>query len=257
MVPLKTRLIEGASTTEAQWLNCGTLGGLPLTSVSALVPAKVRLVVLAPHPDDEILMAGGLLQQCAAIGQATLIIAVTDGEASHPRSAIWPPTRLMKQRPCESQAALARLSVDQGGTPETLRLGFPDGGLQARLPQLEQAIASVISASDVVLTTWRLDGHPDHDACGMAAVGAVASRGAVLIEAPVWMWHWSAPDDHRVPWLQARRLPLSARQTRRKQDAIGAFGSQLASDASTGAGPVLTASVLERVARPFEVFFVR
>lgn len=247
------RLIEGASTTEAQWLGAGGIATLPAVSMRQLLGAAARLVVVAPHPDDEILMAGGLLQQYLAAGQTALLVAVTDGEASHPRSSIWPVARLQKLRPGESREALTRLGLDQ---PDMLRLGFADGGLQTQMVAFEQALAAVIGRGDVVLTTWRLDGHPDHDACGAASASVAAAADASLIEAPVWMWHWSTPSDPRVPWARAKKLHLSAEQIWRKQHAIDAFTSQLAADESTGAAPILAANVLMRVRREFEVYFV-
>lgn len=42
------------------------------------------LVVLAAHPDDEILGAGGVLSLPASAGSRLQLVAVTDGEAPHP-----------------------------------------------------------------------------------------------------------------------------------------------------------------------------
>jgi hypothetical protein len=72
----------------------------------------------------------------------------------------------------------------------------------------------------------------------------------------VWGWHWSRPGDVRVPWQHAFRLPLSEEAVRRKRAAVKAFTSQLRRDASTGSGPVLRATTVQRAARPFEVIFL-
>jgi LmbE family N-acetylglucosaminyl deacetylase len=108
----------------------------------------------------------------------------------------------------------------------------------------------------VVFTTWRQDGHPDHEATGEACALAAASTGARLVEVPVWGWHWSRPGDARMPWQRAFRLPLSEEAVRRKRMAVKAFTSQLRRDASTGSGPVLRATTVQRAARPFEVVFL-
>ncbi len=44
------------------------------------VPTDTRLLVIAPHPDDEVLGAGGLMQRVYAGGGATRIVYLTDGD---------------------------------------------------------------------------------------------------------------------------------------------------------------------------------
>jgi len=39
-----------------------------------------RIMVFAPHPDDETLATGGLLQQAVAAGSAVQVIFATDGD---------------------------------------------------------------------------------------------------------------------------------------------------------------------------------
>ncbi|RYY69227.1 MAG: PIG-L family deacetylase, partial [Comamonadaceae bacterium] len=113
----------------------------------------------------------------------------------------------------------------------------------------------LLRPTDVVFTTWRRDGHPDHDACGTACADAVQIAGARLVEVPVWAWHWAVPGDPRLPWHRARRLDLDADAAGRKRAAVQCFTSQLKPDPSTGAGPILRSTTVARAARPFEVFF--
>src|ERR1700689_5081239 len=39
-----------------------------------------RIVVVAPHPDDEVLGAGGLIQQACAVGAEVHVIYLTNGD---------------------------------------------------------------------------------------------------------------------------------------------------------------------------------
>ncbi|HEY5120093.1 MAG TPA: PIG-L family deacetylase, partial [Acidimicrobiales bacterium] len=66
-------------------------------------------MVVSPHPDDEVLGAGGLIQ--VALSQHVLVevVAVTDGEASHPRSTVATTLNLARVRSAESRVALSRL----------------------------------------------------------------------------------------------------------------------------------------------------
>ena len=58
---LKERVIQGQGTPEAvwrPWLRAQPFAPMPKT---ALLGEARRLVVVAPHPDDEVLACGGLL----------------------------------------------------------------------------------------------------------------------------------------------------------------------------------------------------
>lgn len=252
MDAVNDRAIEGLGTTEAHWLGWHGLANLPVTTVDELAPPGRRAVVVAPHPDDEVLAAGGLIALLAHAGRTPLLIAVTDGTASHAGSTEWPADRLAQERPRETDAALRRLGM-HGGLP--IRLGFPDGGLQAQRHRLADTMHALLRPDDVVFTTWRLDGHPDHEATGDACAVATQRCGAKLIEIPVWAWHWASPADPRLPWGRARRLSLDDATAQRKQAAVQCFRSQLLPDASTGCGPILRATTVQRASRPFEMMF--
>lgn len=109
----------------------------------------------------------------------------------------------------------------------------------------------------MVFSTWREDGHCDHDAVGRASALAAKNVGAQVHELPIWTWHWAHDDDPRVPWHRARRIELSEQQVARKRDAAQAFTSQLHADPSTGAPAVLSPLALERLLQPFELVFVQ
>jgi len=253
----KARRIVGEGTSDAQWAASASLNGVPVARVDALVPPGGRAVIVAPHPDDEILGTGGLLRSLAAAGNAYLLVAVTDGGASHPGSSDWPVARLAAARAQESREALQRLGVGNlGAQGDVQRLGFPDGGLRSQEDDLTAALADLLVPGDVVFATWEQDGHPDHEAVGRSARRAAEKRGAALIQVPIWAWHWALPDDPRMPWASARRLMLSRADLDAKQYALQAFTSQITPDASTGRAPILPAWALTRMLRPFEVYFL-
>src|SRR4051812_38246721 len=98
-----------------------------------------RILLLAPHPDDEVLSAGGLLQRAAAANARVDVLFITDGE-SNP----WPQRALMRKwkisetdkrrwgrkRQREARAALVRLGIAQD---RANFLGLPDQGVTQRL----------------------------------------------------------------------------------------------------------------------------
>jgi LmbE family N-acetylglucosaminyl deacetylase len=99
------------------------------------VPNATRLLVIAPHPDDEVLGAGGLMQRVKATGGAVRIVYLTDGdgypEGVKEEDHVEAPNAkdylgYGKQRRREARAALVRLGLADAF--QTF-LGFPDGGL--------------------------------------------------------------------------------------------------------------------------------
>ena len=246
------RIIKGRGTTAAQWMGWPGWAGLRVADVAELVPPGRRLVVVAAHPDDEVLGAGGLLAACARAGRTLLIVAVTDGLASHPGSALWPEQKLADQRREERAQALKALGAE-GATVR--RLGFSDGDLSRATGAVASALAGLPTPADVAVSPWRFDGHPDHEATGQAVARAAQAVGARHLEAPIWAWHWAAPGDARMPWSRAAVLYLGPILAQRKRAAIGCFTSQLGPDPSTGAEAILPPWVVARFRHGREVFF--
>ncbi|BAN21828.1 PIG-L deacetylase family protein [Caballeronia insecticola] len=247
------RKISGDGTPEAAWQGWARLSALPAVDPGELVPLGARAVVVAPHPDDEVLGTGGLLARLSEISRNILVIAVTDGTASHPESRDWPPERLASVRPLETREALQRLHLRH---VQVIRLGLQDGDGAHFETALSGLLSEQLQAGDIVFTTWRYDGHPDHEAAGRAVHSAASALDLPCVEVPLWTWHWASPDDTRVPWSRARRIVLDENTHARKLRAVQAFRSQLESDATTGRAPVLPAHVLARLTRPFEVVLI-
>ena len=100
------RVIEGDGTSCDAWQNWSGLQNMPRLNVATSFPAHQRVCIFAPHPDDEVLGCGGLLQHLANNGNPILLVHVTNGTQSHPDSQIYPPKALDIIRPEESVAAL-------------------------------------------------------------------------------------------------------------------------------------------------------
>ncbi len=99
------------------------------------VARGTRLLVIAPHPDDDVLGAGGLMQHVKSAGGSVRVVYLTDGdgypEGVKQEDRIEAPTAkdylgYGKQRRREAHRALVRLGVADAF--QTF-LGFPDGGL--------------------------------------------------------------------------------------------------------------------------------
>lgn len=252
---MKANPIVGSGTPLQAWRTSQHLAELPSIDAAALVPDGSRAVIIAPHPDDEVLGCGGLLQLVAALDRPIQIISVTDGSASHPGSQAWSSQRLSAVRPQESAEALHRLGLPMHSV-KWIRGGFQDSGVAKEEQRLAEFIQRYLKPGDVVFSTWSQDGHTDHEAVGRASAAAAAAVGATLHELPIWTWHWASPEDEKIPWARARKLLLDPATVARKSHAAHAFASQLEGDPAIGLAPVLPPHVLERLLQPFEVVFL-
>jgi LmbE family N-acetylglucosaminyl deacetylase len=180
----------------------------------------------------------------ASAGARLRLVAVTDGEASHPGTAGR--DELAERRVAETAAALLALGADAA---EVVRLRLPDSGLAGRQDEITALLPDLTDGFDICLAPWAGDAHADHEAVGTSARRATRQ----LAFYPVWAWHWAFPGDRRVPWRGALRVPLPPAVAVAKRAAIRCFASQLENRAGTG--PVLTAGTLAHFARDAEVLF--
>ena len=224
---------------------------LPRIGMGALMRGCRRFVIVAPHPDDETLGAGGMLSTLVRSGCPVSVIAVTDGESSHAPGDWWTPERLRSARPAESARALFRLGWQR---PVVHRLQIPDGAVAAHADSLARQLTTWLRADDRVLTTWLHDGHPDHEATARAVAVAAAQTGCALAQFPIWnRWRVLAAREARVEGAYVRRFALDADVLRRKQAALKAYRSQLLDDPLSGAPAVVPATMVGQFLRPFEV----
>jgi LmbE family N-acetylglucosaminyl deacetylase len=239
---LAANRIDRPGTGEEAWRSWPDLRRLPPADLSAWG----SVVVVAAHPDDEVLGAGGTMALLAAARARLRLIAVTDGEGSHPGSD---PAVIASVRTAESAAALDLLGVRDA---EVIRLRLPDTAVAAHEAELRGLLRDLCAGFDVCLAPWEGDAHADHEAAGRAARRAARGDGRTVLSYPVWMWHWARPADPRVPWSRACRVPLPADVAARKRSAIRAFASQLA-DRGPSLGPVLAQPVVAHFTRGQEV----
>jgi len=130
-------------------------------------PPTGRIVVLAPHMDDEVFGCGGTLAKTAAAGGDVTVIFMTDGRKGYAADAVrgrsgaeieaWE-VRLSETRKEESRRAAKFL-----GYRDALYLDLPDGAL-ACTPGAVGRLASALRTlqPDAIFLPFLTDIHHDH-----------------------------------------------------------------------------------------------
>ena len=220
-----------------------------------------KILVVAPHPDDETLGCGGLISLLAQNGSAFYVIFVTDGSASHRNSRAWPAARLAAQREKEACNALACLGIAHA---PRLFLRLPDANMPSpEEPAWEYAAAAVSHVlhcfePDLVLLPWRRDPHSDHRASWLLSQHALrkASVHPDTIEYAVWLDELGKAEDHPKPGeAELVRVNVSSALAG-KRAAIAAHVSQTTHlIADDPGGFRLTPQTLARLTQSTEVFW--
>lgn len=242
--------IEGQGNCEAAWEASTWLSELPVQTPSELLQSARRLVVVSPHPDDEVLACGGLMHAAAAQELPVCIVSVTDGEACYPDQALWPAARLRDARRLELARAVKALGLD---ATHVSALGLPDGDVITHEAALAAHLSAQLVPGDLVLAPWIHDAHPDHEAVGRATLAAAEARGCRALQYPVWAWHWLDPQARQPTWPSARRIPMDEQARQCKLQALRAFATQTGEVAGLDCAPILPEIVLQRFQRSFEV----
>jgi LmbE family N-acetylglucosaminyl deacetylase len=195
-----------------------------------------KILVVAPHPDDESLATGGLLQRVFAQKIPVRIVFATDGENNPWAQRYWerrwrigPNERARWGRRRREEALDAIRTL--GGKPDCARfLNLPDLGTTDLLmhgsPDLSVLIGEEIRdwAPSVALIPTLHDAHPDHSALSVAFSIAVDSLGGL----PIRIWEYlvhppavSLPDE-------SVKLLLNSEEVACKRRAILCHATQVA-----------------------------
>lgn len=196
------------------------------------VGAQDRVLVIAPHPDDESIATGGLLQAVRAAGAALRLVVLTDGD-NNP----WPQRWIEKRwrigaaerarwgarRREEAHAALRVLGI---AADDARFLGLPDLGLTDLLMRADPSTrASLHAQLDEFKPTLLVfpaagDRHPDHNAAHVLLRCALA-RSAVAPRLLTFAVHGASPAPGDIA------VELGVRERAVKRDAILAHATQM------------------------------
>ena len=195
--------------------------------------AQTRLLVVAPHPDDETIACGLLIQQVRAAGGEVQVLLLTAGD-NNPWPQRWLERRLRigagerlrwgRRRLVEMQQALLQLGVP---TQAMHFLGWPDLGVTDCLLQADRAPLATLRAAlarcapSLIAIPALDDRHPDHAAAHVLVRLALAPADGPL-PLLTYLVHGAAPSGGDLD------LGGSPAQWAGKLAALAAHRSQLA-----------------------------
>jgi LmbE family N-acetylglucosaminyl deacetylase len=211
-------------------------GALPTAARTNGLPAfsaQTRLLVVAPHPDDETIATGLLIQQVRAAGGEVRILLLTEGD-NNPWPQRWLERRTSiravdrrrwgQRRHAEMLQALQCLDVPAQALQS---MGWPDMGLTDALLRADSTSVPVLAEAigqfrpDLVVAPALSDRHPDHGAAHVLVRLALAghARPPTLL---TYLVHGRAGSGNRL------EIHGTAAQLANKRTALAAHRSQMA-----------------------------
>ena len=220
--------------------------GLPVFS------GQTRLLVVAPHPDDETIATGLLIQQVRAAGGEVGILLLTGGD-NNPWPQRWLERRVRigaadrrrwgQRRHAEMLQALERLGLPASALES---MGWPDMGLSDGVLQPGGAAVSSLAAAigrfrpSLIAVPSIDDRHPDHGTAHVLVRLALAGQH----DSPRLLTYLVHGQARATGFIELGSPPG---QLANKQAALAAHGSQMA---LSGRRMRLLAARPERYATP-------
>lgn len=168
-----------------------------------------RVLLIAAHPDDEIIGAG--IRMTRWDPRKVTIVHVTDGSPrNHAEREKYYQTR---RRELYAALALAGIAEDR-----CRQLGFIDQEAYLHLPELVERIAALIEEirPDVVYTHPYEGGHPDHDSAAFAVAQLCRPREFTCYHAGAQGFVTGEFLGNMEPYVDVQVLNDSERELKRK-----------------------------------------
>jgi LmbE family N-acetylglucosaminyl deacetylase len=181
-----------------------------LIPYAASEPVGNRVLVLAPHPDDEALGCGGSLRILSEAGKAIKVVFLTKGEKADPNLMDKERYSLLREK--EALKALKILSIRDH---EFLRI--PDRELYANMDKAIELISTIVKdfKPDALYSPSSLELNPDHRATAEIAMAQRNRCGLRIV-----FYELTVP-------LRPNILVDITGVFRRKKKAVRAYKSQL------------------------------
>lgn len=151
-----------------------------------------RVLVFAPHPDDEVAGPGGCIALHRRQGDAVRVVVASTGSAGDPERRFDAATYAAR-RERESRAGLVELGVEDAiywGLPDNCELSESDREWGRQLA----AAAVAAFAPTLVYVPWECEGHPDHHNLHTIVCAALQRTGFAGQVLGYEVWNAMVPD---------------------------------------------------------------
>ena len=218
---------------------------------SSRLELKENIVIIAPHPDDEVLACSGLIEQCLSSKKNVSVIILTQGERTHSECCSEKETIINRSKLTINALAILHLPIQN-----LYRLKFPDGGVSAQCEETKELyrLLNVIKP-DTIFIPHPFDRWSDHIEAGNLIKEFYQEETGILIyEYCVWFWYWF----HNTPklkWKNSFILKMGEDERRLKCRAIDAYVAPLATCGKPWSG--LLPTVLIHACKWYKELFFR
>jgi LmbE family N-acetylglucosaminyl deacetylase len=125
------------------------------------ISATSKILVIFPHPDDEVAFASGLMLKAQKLGAFVKVIILTHGEASTLRHGLQPEDNLAQVRENEFFESARIL-----GVKEREIANFPDKNIESFGKEIKELLETELILNSythiVTFEPFGVYGHPDH-----------------------------------------------------------------------------------------------
>jgi len=142
------------------------------------LPPGTRILVLAPHPDDESIGCGGTIGKCLAAGHDVRVIVLTDGRYGSSQirqlSGNDPESGKLQKALIETRRAEMQSAMELIGVTQIQFLDAMDSQLTLEIESISKTLAHEIDKwkPDTVILPFITDRHADHFAASRCLIEA-------------------------------------------------------------------------------------
>ena len=182
-------------------------------------PGGLRVLVLAPHPDDEVVGCGGTILSHKGAGDEVEILYITDGRRSRAQGL--------------DEAGMARRRKDETadvqkifGISEKIWLGFQEGRWQTA--ELTEALLSTLDTFNprIIYAPSRIDYHPEHIRVAYALADVLANPAMKAASNIIRIYQVHVPLTYLLTNLIT---PVDGKTNRLVEAALAAYDTQILS----------------------------
>ena len=177
-----------------------------------------KVLIISPHPDDEVFGCGGLVQSLVQAGKQVEVLIMSKGEAVHRPCCPDEENTIVQARAGLTYAANGVLGI----VPEHIhRLDFPDGSFSSvkEDDDMVKALGDLIReiAPTEVFIPHPYENSPDHVAATRLAEQVLRNHIGKVYYYCVWTWyHMSIYKILLLKYRNARLLRVANREAKNK-----------------------------------------